>query len=194
MFSVFIMTGTFKSFGVLYVELLSIFHSNATMASIVQGLLIFTNSIVCEYNDIAERIPAKLFYPKYQKVNHTTYCHYYNKKQRCWIHKYKYWGSIVLINYIVQIKPKIKWRLAFAAIFVLLFGLRFTTSRSLVIIGGILFFAGFLTSSFAESVEFLFFSYSFLIGMSQHYTTTLFLFPICNLFSLITISEFNSII
>ena len=53
MFSVFIMTGTFKSFGVLYVELLSIFHSNATMASIVQGILIFTNSIVCEYNDIA---------------------------------------------------------------------------------------------------------------------------------------------
>ena len=47
------MTGTFKSFGVLYVELLSIFHSSATMASIVQGLLIFTNSIVCEYNDIA---------------------------------------------------------------------------------------------------------------------------------------------
>lgn len=83
MFSVFIMTGTFKSFGVLYVELLSIFHSSATMASIVQGLLIFTNSIVCEYNDIAERISAKLCYPKYQKANHTIYCHYYNKKQRC---------------------------------------------------------------------------------------------------------------
>uniref|UniRef100_A0A8W8IU53 Major facilitator superfamily (MFS) profile domain-containing protein n=1 Tax=Magallana gigas TaxID=29159 RepID=A0A8W8IU53_MAGGI len=94
--AVFLITGTFKSFGVLYVELITVFHSNATMTSVVQGLLIFIYS--------------------------------------------------------------------FGSVFVCLFGLRLFPSRTWVIIGGIFYFFGFLTSSFAESVEFLFFSYSCLIG------------------------------
>lgn len=94
--AVFLITGTFKSFGVLYVELITVFESNATMTSVVQGLLIFMCSI----------------------------------------------GSV----------------------FVCLFGLRIFPSRTWVVIGGLLYFFGFLTSSFAGSVDFLFFSYSCLIG------------------------------
>lgn len=46
--AVFLITGTFKSFGVLYVELITVFQSNATMTSVVQGLLIFMCSIGCK--------------------------------------------------------------------------------------------------------------------------------------------------
>ncbi|XP_048747275.2 monocarboxylate transporter 12-B-like isoform X2 [Ostrea edulis] len=99
MVAVFLITGAFRSFGVLYVELIRKFSSNATMASLVQGILIF----VCSS------------------------------------------GSVC----------------------VLIFGLRRFSCRLWVITGGFLYFFGFLLSSFAGSIEFLFFSYSFLIGLGM---------------------------
>ncbi|XP_062588750.1 monocarboxylate transporter 9-like isoform X2 [Saccostrea cucullata] len=99
MVATFIITGTFRAFGVLYVELIIMFHSNATMASLVQGIMIFTSSI----------------------------------------------GSVL----------------------VLVFGLRRFTPRFWVVLGGLFYFFGFLTSSYAVSIEYLFFSYSCLIGLGM---------------------------
>ncbi|XP_061186187.1 monocarboxylate transporter 12-like [Saccostrea echinata] len=102
MVATFIITGTFRAFGVLYVELILTFNSNATMASLVQGLLIFTSST----------------------------------------------GSVL----------------------VLVFGLRRFSPRFWVVLGGFFYFFGFLTSSYAVSIEFLLFSYSCLTGFGMAFS------------------------